>query len=41
MLRPAGKANEIAKRVLANKGVKVPKPNANVRDKKPGQFLQH
>jgi hypothetical protein len=41
MLRPGGKAYEIAKRVLGNKGVKVPKPKANEPTKPAGPFLYH
>ncbi len=42
MLRPAGKAYEIAKRVLGNKGVKVAKPKVKQPEKpNTGPYLQH
>ena len=41
MLRPAGKPYKIAKEVLANKGVKVPKPKANIKKPTTGPFLYH
>lgn len=41
MLKPAGKAYEIAKRVLLNKGVKVSKPKGNEKSKLDGPYLQH
>lgn len=41
MLRPAGKAEKIAKAVLKNKGIKVAKPKANIKDKFTGPYLYH
>lgn len=41
MLRPAGKAEKIAKSVLKNKGVKVEKPKANIKAKQTGPYLYH
>ena len=42
MLRPGGKAYEIAKKVLVKKGVKVPKPKVKEVDKNlTGPYLYH
>jgi len=41
MLRPPGKAQNIAKNVLKNQGVKVPKSKANIKEKPSGPYLQH
>ena len=41
MLRPAGKPYKIAKKILANKGVKVAKPKAKEETKQTGPFLYH
>ena len=41
MLRPGGKPFKIAKDVLANKGVKVPKPKANIQKPSTGPYLYH
>jgi hypothetical protein len=41
MLRPSGKAAAIAKNVLKNQGVKVPKPKANIKEKENIPYLQH
>lgn len=41
MLRQSGKAYKIAKRVLMNKGVKVPKPKAKEATKQVEPWLQH
>lgn len=41
MLRKDGKAYKIAKAVLANKGVKVPKPKENIKKPTTGPFLYH
>ena len=42
MLRPSGKPYKIAKRVLANKGVKVAKPKVKMPEKpNDGPYLYH
>lgn len=41
MLRPAGKAYKIAKKVLRQEGVKVRKPKAMQATKVKGPYLQH
>lgn len=41
MLKPDGKAFKIAKMVLANKGVKVPKPKAKEPMKVGPPYLYH
>ena len=41
MLRLAGKAYEIAKKVLKGKGVKVPKPKSDVRTPPKDPYLYH
>lgn len=41
MLRPAGKAYEIAKRVLKKEGIKVRKPRALEVTQLKGPYLQH
>jgi hypothetical protein len=41
MLRASGKAQEIAKRVLKNKGVKVPKNRSDIRTPPKDPYLYH
>ena len=41
MLRPPGKAYKVAKKVLKQKGISVPKPNAMQKTKVTGPYLQH
>ena len=41
MLRPSGKPYKIAKKILANKGVKVAKPKEIQATKQTGPFLYH
>lgn len=41
MLRPPGKAYEVAKKVLKQKGVKVPKRDVKEPVKLSGPYLQH
>lgn len=41
MLRPPGKGNEVLKKVLKQKGVKVPKRVVNEKPKVKGPYLQH
>ena len=41
MLRPAGKAYAIAKKVLGNQGVKVAKPKSKEKTKQTGPYLYH
>lgn len=41
MLRPAGKAYQIAKKVLRQEGVKVRKPKAMEKKNVSGPYLQH
>ncbi len=41
MLRPSGKAQQVAKKVLKQKGVKVAKPKAEEKTKLSGPYLLH
>ncbi len=41
MLRPPGKAYEVAKKVLKNKGVKVPKREVIQKTTLKGPYLTH
>ena len=41
MLRGAGKAHEIAKKILEKKGVKVVDPKSKEKTKLKGPYLQH
>jgi len=41
MLRPPGKSYEVAKKVLKNKGVKVPKRKVIEKTNLKGPYLQH
>ncbi len=41
MLRPPGKAEKIAKKVLKEKGIKVPKASAYEKTKLTTPYLQH
>jgi len=41
MLRPSGKAEKIAKKVMKQKGVKVPNASAYQKTKLQTSYLQH
>lgn len=41
MLRPGGKAYQIAKKIMKEKGKKVPPPKAMEKFKLRGPYLQH
>jgi hypothetical protein len=41
MLRPPGKAEKIAKQVMKQKGIKIPKATSNDKTKLQTPYLQH